>query len=204
MANVDAAGAHSSLLQEQEAAHDLQNGQSRNIAATQENLMKTQTAPTSLESISRPIALLIVTSLVSPVLLAGCGSNQQASAPPPPRDASAGEMGRMNPAAAPTRQGMSTRKKLVLLAGAAALYYMYKKKRDAANQPTNVQYYLSKNGRVYYRDSRTKQAIWVTPPRQGFQVPADEAMQYEGLQGYNGMNSGRDLSGLVPMAPSNF
>lgn len=166
--------------------------------------MLTGTNPTSLERITRPIALLIVTSLVSPVLLAGCDNNQQASVPPP-RDATAGEMGRMNPASAPTRQGMSTRKKLILLAGAAALYYMYKKNQAkvAAGQ-SNMQYYLSKNGRIYYRDPRTKQAIWVTPPRQGFQVPVDEAMQYEGLQGYDGSNRGRDLTGLVPMAPSNF
>ena len=167
--------------------------------------MLTRTTPTSLERITRPVALLIITSLVSPVLLAGCGNNQQAAAPPP-RDATPGEMSRINPGAAPTRQGMSTRKKLVLLAGAAALYYMYKKKRDAANQPTNVQYYRSKNGRIYYRDPRNpRQAIWVSPPRQGFQVPADEAMQYEGFQGYNGSNNGRDdFSGLIPTAPSNF
>ena len=167
--------------------------------------MLTQTTSTPLECITRPIALLIVTSLVSPALFAGCGSNQQASAPPP-RDASAGEMARINPGAAPTRQGMSTKKKLVLLAGAAALYYMYKRNQAkvAAGQ-SNVQYYLSKNGRIYYRDPKNpRQAIWVTPPRQGFSVPADEAMQYEGLQGYNGSNNGRDLTGLVPTAPSNF
>lgn len=153
----------------------------------------------------RPLSILLVSSLLSPVLLAGCGSNQQASAPPPPRDATAGEMNRMSPQAAATKRGMSTKQKMVLLAGAAALYWLYKKNQAkvAAGQ-TNVQYYLSKNGRIYYRDPKTKQAIWVTPPKEPIYVPADQAGDYEGMQGYNGSNSGRDLTGLVPMAPSNF
>ena len=160
----------------------------------------------SLSSLTlRPAALLLTTSLLSPVLLIGCGSNQQASAPPPPRDASSGEMGRMSPSMAPTKQGMTTKKKLILLAGAAALYYMYKKNQAkvAAGQ-TKTQYYLSKNGRIYYRDPKTHQAIWVTPPKQPIYVPADQASDYQGLQGYDGSSAGRDLSGLVPMAPSNF
>ena len=45
---------------------------------------------------------------------------------------------------------MSTKKKLVLLAGAAALFYMYKKHQAKAGQ--QIQYYRSKNGRVYYRE----------------------------------------------------
>jgi hypothetical protein len=98
---------------------------------------------------------------------------------------------------------MSTKQKVVLLAGAAALYYMYKKRRDANNQPLpqNVQYYLSKNGRVYYRDPQTKQAVWVTPPR-NLQVPANDLQGYDysELQGYNGNSTGRDLRGLIPTA----
>jgi hypothetical protein len=94
---------------------------------------------------------------------------------------------------------VAARQKTVLLSGAAALYYMYKKKRDAHNRPTNAQYYLSKNGRIYYRAPRNPgQVIWVTPPRQGFRIPANEALEYKGMQGYNGSNTGRDLKGLVP------
>jgi hypothetical protein len=94
--------------------------------------------------------------------------------------------------------GMSTRNKVILLAGAAALYYMYKKRRDANNKPANVQYYLSKNGRVYYRDPQNpRQAIYVTPPRQ-LRVSESElqGLGLEQFQGYNGNSSGRDLTGL--------
>ncbi len=162
-------------------------------------MIRTRQAP--YERITRPVTTLLVASLLSPVLLIGCGNN----APPAPRDATSGEMGRMNPAGAPTKQGMTTKKKLVLLAGAAALYYLYKKNqaRVAAGQ-TQTQYYLSKNGRIYYRDPKTHQAIWVTPPKEPIYVPADQASTYEGLQGYDGSPTGRDLNGLVPRAPSNY
>lgn len=92
---------------------------------------------------------------------------------------------------------MSTGKKVMLLAGAAALYYMYKKNQEKKAQGQlqgQPQYYLSKNGRVYYRD-QNNQAHWVTPPAQGFQVPYDEAQQYSQFQGYNGQSTGvSDLS----------
>ena len=149
------------------------------------------------ERIARPVTALLVASLLSPVLLVGCGNN----APPPPREATPGEMGRMNPAGAPTKQGMSTKKKLVLLAGAAALYYLYKKKQAANEAPKNVQYYLSKNGRIYYRDPKTKQAIWVTPlPSQAptYQIPESEAMSYQDIQGYNRQNTGHGLDHYFP------
>ncbi len=158
-----------------------------------------KTAPLSSRTI-RPVAVVLVTSLLSPVLLVGCGSNQQASAPPPPRDASSGEMSRMSPSAAPTKKGMSTKQKVILLAGAAAVYYLYKKHQAKVKAgQTNVQYYLSKNGRVYYRDPQTHGAIWVTPPKQPIEIPADQAGDYEGLQGYNNSPSGRDLNGLIPV-----
>ena len=89
---------------------------------------------------------------------------------------------------------MSTKKKVVLLAGAAALYYLYRHhqaKKAQANVATqeNTIYYLSKNGRVYYRDAN-HQAHWVTPPPQGISVPADEATSYRGLQGYDRSTAG--------------
>lgn len=147
----------------------------------------------------RGVALALAASIVAPSL-AGCGG-QQASAPPP-LDATRGQApmspqggGRM----ANNGGGMSTRNKVILLAGAAALYYMYKKRRDANNRPANVQYYLSRNGRVYYRDPRNpQQAIYVTPPRQPLRVPENElqGLDLESFQGYNGSSSGRDLTGL--------
>ena len=105
----------------------------------------------------------------------------------------------MAPASTPQKQGMSTRKKVVLLAGAAALYYLYRKHQANKANPAAAQsgqpvYYLSKNGRVYYRDANA-QAHWVTPPAEGIQVPYDEAQQYQRLQGYDGSQTGEtDLS----------
>ncbi len=91
-------------------------------------------------------------------------------------------------------QGMTTKKKVVLLAGAAALYYLYRKHQaNSRTVPGTLQgrpiYYLSKNGRVYYRDAN-HQAHWVTPPPQGIQVPYDEARQYQSLQGYANRRNG--------------
>lgn len=96
-------------------------------------------------------------------------------------------------AAPPQLVAMTTGKKVVLLAGAAALYYMYKHHQTA--QSGQPQYYLSRNGRVYYRDA-THRAHWVTPPQGGIQVPADEARQYSDYKGYDNRSQGRDLTGL--------
>ncbi len=166
-------------------------------------------SPNSLRSRwigQRPIALLLSASLIAP-MIAGCGGNSnQASAPP--LDATRGEApmapgGNMQA----NKPGLSSgQKKMIALAGAAALYYMYKKNRDAKNQPLpqGVQYYQSKNGRIYYRDPKTKQAIYVTPPTQqnAFMVPQDELqnMNIEQFSGYNNNTNGRsDFKGLIPM-----
>lgn len=141
---------------------------------------------------ARPVAVLISASMLSP-LLAGCDGGNQASAPA--IDAS----GTRNlPSAVGgtrvQRQGMSTKQKMVILAGAAALYYMYKKQQDAKGQP--VQYYKSEaNGRIYYRDPKTKQAIYVTPPQGGIQVPAEEAQNYTDYRGYNNSPAGQTFGG---------
>jgi hypothetical protein len=142
----------------------------------------------------RPRALVVGGALLAPTL-AGCGSSDQQTANiPPPVDMS---QGRQAPPAAgqpQPRSGMSTTQKMVLLAGAAALYYMYKKHQNAQGQPT--QYYRSEtNGRIYYRDPKTHQAIYVTPPQGGIQVPADEAQAYSDYQGYNRQNSGQTFGG---------
>jgi hypothetical protein len=95
------------------------------------------------------------------------------------------------------RSGMSKgAKTAVVLAGAAALYYLYKRHQNA-QQATGVdgQYYLSKNGRVYYRDADHR-AHWVTPPAGGITVPAEEAAEFHDFQGYDNRTTGRDLTGL--------
>ena len=156
----------------------------------------------------RPTALLLTASLVAPMMV-GCGGNSNQAAAPP-LDATRGEAPmapRGNMQNANNNQGMSkTKKTMIALAGAAALYYMYKKSRDQNNKPLpqGVQYYQSKNGRIYYRDPKTKQAIWVTPPTQqnAFMVPQDElqGMNLQQFQGYNNSNTGRsDFKGLIPM-----
>ena len=138
--------------------------------------------------------LAVITSMTVP--LVGCGS----STPPPPVDAAPGQMA---PAPqAQTNQGMSTGTKLKVLAGAAAAYYLYKKytasQAGKAAAAQNVQYYVSKStGRVYYRDPKTKQAIFVTPPPNQIpqqQIPASEAAQYQRFKGYENSNSGQGLN----------
>lgn len=151
----------------------------------------------------RALAVCAASALAMP-MLAGCGSGTPSGVNQPPIDASGNRpMVYQQPT---QRQGMSTGKKVALLAGAAALYYMYRKnqERKAAGQLNGEPvYYLSKNGRIYYRDN-TGRAVWVTPPPAGIQVPYDEAQQYRQFQGYNNQSTGMDLSrfygqGSAPM-----
>lgn len=143
----------------------------------------------------RPMALLLSVLLWVP-FFTGCAS-QQSSAPPPVDDTRTGSQtypAPTNPQA--KKKGLSTGQKAVItLAGAAALYYLYKQHQNKQEEGAQGKYYLSKNGRVYYRDAQ-HQAHWVTPPPGGVQVPADEAQQYRDFQGYNNSPTGRDLSGL--------
>lgn len=151
---------------------------------------------------NRWISLLACSAVVAPTLI-GCGSgssgNPTTQAGLPPIDDT--RTGQMPPyggqGQAQPRQGMSTGQKLAILGGAAALYYMYKKnqQRRAQGDMSQPQYYLSRNGRVYYRDQNGR-AHWVTPPAQGIQVPWEEAQQYRQFQGFNGNQQGRDLMGL--------
>ena len=91
--------------------------------------------------------------------------------------------------------GITTGQKVVILAGAAAAYYMYKHHKAKAGDGPDGQYYLSKNGRVYYRDAQHR-AHWVTPPPEGVRVPENEAREYRDFRGYDNRNTGRDLTGL--------
>jgi outer membrane protein assembly factor BamE (lipoprotein component of BamABCDE complex) len=149
------------------------------------------------ERMMRPVAMLLTASLIIPTLLTGCGGSQT-SAPSPIDDTQGGRVSPPATTRAQPRQGMSTKQKVVLLAGAAALYYMYKKHQAKAGQ--QIQYYRSKNGRVYYREPNNPQQVhWVTPPAQGFRVPADEAADYSGIEGYNNSRSGRSIDDLFPL-----
>ena len=128
--------------------------------------------------------------------MAGCKNDSNSYQAPPPAvdDTRGGYEAREAPP--PTRPHMSNTKKVVILAGAAALYYLYKHhKNAAAKEGVDGQYYLSKNGRVYYRDAEHR-AHWVTPPPEGIAVPAHEAAAYEQFQDYDNRATGRDLSGL--------
>ncbi|MFA7337333.1 MAG: hypothetical protein WC028_11150 [Candidatus Obscuribacterales bacterium] len=96
-----------------------------------------------------------------------------------------------------TRAGMSNGQKVALLAGAAAVYYLFQKnqKARAAGDTTEPQYYLSKNGRVYYREAGGR-VHWVTAPQGGISVPMGEAQQYQEFEGYDGRTTGRNLAGI--------
>jgi hypothetical protein len=93
------------------------------------------------------------------------------------------------------RRGLSNRQKVAVLVGAAALYYLWQQHKNRQGQGAQGQYYLSKNGRVYYRDAQGR-AHWVTPPPGGIRVPEAEAERYRDFQGYNGRPTGRDLRDL--------
>lgn len=144
---------------------------------------------------SKVIATTLSGLLMLPFLNA-CGS-QETYAPPPPVDDTRGGQVAPPPTSRPQAQrGLSTGQKVAILAGAAALYYLYNQHRNRQGQGPNGQYYLSKNGRVYYRDAQGR-PHWVTPPSEGIRVPESEAGRYQDFQGYNGRSTGRDLSDLV-------
>ena len=143
------------------------------------------------------MALLLTTLLTFPFLSA-CGSSKQSSAPPPPVDdtrAGSVQTNRATPTPS-AKKGLSTTQKVgITLVGAAALYYLYRQHQNKQEQGPQGKYYLSKNGRVYYRDAQNR-AHWVTPPPEGIKVPEAEADRYREFQGYNNQTTGRDLTGL--------
>jgi len=124
--------------------------------------------------------------------MAGCGPtvNSQSQAPAQPMPQSA-------PQQAPRKQGLSTGQKVLLIAGAAAVYYMYKKHQNSQGSGVQGQYYRSKNGGVYYRDKNGK-PVWVQPPSQPIQVPAEEYHRVTGqdVNSYDG--------GVIQQAPAGW
>lgn len=146
----------------------------------------------------RPIALLLSVLLGVP-FFAGCASQPHTTPPPPVDDTRPGAQTYPAPAnqAQQKKPGLSTGQKVAILAGAAALYYLYNQHKNKQGQGAQGKYYLSKNGRVYYRDAQG-QAHWVTPPSGGIRVPESEAQKYRDFQGYNNRSTGRDLTELAP------
>ena len=141
----------------------------------------------------RPVSVVLSAVLSLPLLVSCAGGPDRASAPPVDDTRASNPQ---NPSAYQVRKkGLSNTQKVAILAGAAALYYLYNQHKNAQGEGANGQYYLSRNGRVYYRDAQHR-AHWVTPPSEGIQVPADEAARYREFQGYNGQASGRTLTDL--------
>jgi predicted heme/steroid binding protein len=160
------------------------------------NLMKT----IDQEHKKAPLpAAIFLSALLSVPFLNSCGDRSRVSSPPPPVDDTVGRnVNYPTPTNRPqAKKGLSTGQKVAILAGAAALYYLYQQRKNAQGAGPNGKYYLSKNGRVYYRDSQNR-PHWVTPPQGGIRVPESEAQQYRDFQGYNGRSTGRDLTDVAP------
>ncbi|AFY32639.1 hypothetical protein [Calothrix sp. PCC 7507] len=144
--------------------------------------------------VSRLLAVLLSALLMVP-LLSSCGGGSK-NATQPPVDDSIGRTVSDRTNQPQAKKGLGTGQKVAILAGAAALYYLYNQHKNAPKEGAQGKYYLSKNGRVYYRDAENR-AHWVTPPSEGIRVPESEAQKYREFQGYNRQNTGRDLTGLT-------
>ncbi len=161
----------------------------RNPGGTKMNIIYPQ-RPRGL----RLVALALSVLLTFP-LLTSCGGSQNNAQLPPIDDTRGGTVSNNRPVQTQAKKGLSTGQKVAILGGAAALYYLYNKHKNSQGQGAEGQYYLSKNGRVYYRDAQGR-AHWVTPPQGGIQVPESEAQQYRDFQGYNNRATGRTLTDL--------
>jgi hypothetical protein len=149
--------------------------------------------------VSRLLAVCLSALLVLP-LLTSCGGSRNASVPPPVDDSIGRTVSDRNTTNQPqAKKGLGTGQKVAILAGAAALYYLYNQHKNASQEGAQGKYYLSKNGRVYYRDAEHR-AHWVTPPSEGIRVPESEAQRYQEYQGYNQRSTGRDLTGISSTA----
>ena len=119
------------------------------------------------------LARIVLTFMT--LFVMGCsGGGKDMSQAPPIDDTRGGRSAPSAPAASPKDDRSFVRRHPVItLVGAAAAYYMYKKHQNASAQATgpDSQYYLSKHGRVYYRDAN-HQAHWVTPPPGGIRSRA--------------------------------
>jgi len=150
--------------------------------------------------VSRLFAVLLSALLMVPLLSSCGGGSKNASVPPPVDDSVGRTVSDRNATNQPeAKKGLGTGQKVALLAGAAGLYYLYNQHKNASQEGAQGKYYLSKNGRVYYRDAE-KRAHWVTAPAEGIRVPESEAQKYRQFQGYNRSTTGRDLTGITSEA----
>ncbi len=147
----------------------------------------------------RILALLLTLLLTFPPFITACGGSQSNTPPSAVDSTRVGTASDNSPANQPqqAKKGLSTGQKIAILGGAAALYYLYNQLKNKQSQVAEGKYYLSKNGRVYYRDAQGR-AHWVTPPPEGIRVPEAQAQQYRDFQGYNNRATGRDLTDLAP------
>ena len=82
------------------------------------------------------------------------------------------------------------------LRGDAALYYLYRHHLTNDGMGPQGRYYLSKEGRVFYKDAQDREHT-VRAPSEGMRVSRSEAEPYKDIRGYQGQQNGRDLSGLA-------
>jgi hypothetical protein len=99
-----------------------------------------------------------------------------------------------DPKSPPQERGSSSG--TVELRGDAALYYLYREHLTADATGPQGRYYLSTDGRVFYKDGQGKEHT-VHAPSDGLRVPRAAAEPYKAIRGYAGQQSGRDLSGLA-------
>jgi len=144
---------------------------------------------------SRSLAVLL-SALLGVPFFTGLGIQRSMAAPSPVDGTSAIAQATTNNRQPQNRRGLSTQQKVAILAGAAALYYLYNRHKNRQGHGAEGQYYLSSNGRIYYRDAQ-RRVDWETPPPGGIRVPEAEAGQYRDFQGYNGRSTGRDLRDLA-------
>lgn len=150
----------------------------------------------------RHLAWLLSMVLMVPFFTA-CSNTRDTAIPPPVDDSRVGSGTQNAPVTQPPqakKKGLSTGQKVAILGGAAALYYLYNKHKNKQEKGAQGKYYLSKNGRIYYRDEQNR-AHWVTPPSEGIRVPESEAQRYREFQGYNNNTSGRTLGDVARELP---
>jgi hypothetical protein len=99
-----------------------------------------------------------------------------------------------DPKSPPQDRGSS--RATVELRGDAALYYLYREHLTSDGAGPQGRYYLSKEGRVFYKDAQGKDHT-VQPPSEGLRVSRNAAEPYRDVRGYAGQQGGRDLAGLA-------
>jgi hypothetical protein len=77
-----------------------------------------------------------------------------------------------------------------------ALYYLYRHHLTNDGMGPQGRYYLSKDGRVFYKDGQDREHT-VNAPSEGLRVPRAAADPDREIRGYAGRQDGRDLRGLA-------